>query len=78
MRVGVCVKFTYEMNDYEREQEAVYVQCLRCGRDSPTSFISKDDGGARSLKRCVVLLRKECPNRESNLYVAAVPSACKC
>jgi tRNA(Ile2) C34 agmatinyltransferase TiaS len=42
--------------------------CPRCGH-STESFGESD----ASIKRCLVLMRKECPEGESNYYVDAEP-----
>ena len=45
--------------------DSVEVVCTRCGHCTE----SFGDGGA-SIRRCLVLLRKECPKGESNFYEA--------
>ena len=72
-RVAVCLRLTTEDDEYGNELEACYLQCLKCGKESETSFVSQDDGGLRSIKRCFVLLRKSC--KENNFYQ---PATAKC
>ena len=46
------------------EVEGVQVECPRCGH------VTQSFGtGTASVKRCLALLREECPNSESNFYV---------
>lgn len=44
--------------------EGVEVTCLRCGH-ATQSYGTSD----ASVKRCLVLLREECPEDEKNYYV---------
>ncbi len=45
--------------------DGVCATCQRCGHETE-SFGTSD----RSIKRCLVLMREECPEGESNFYVA--------
>jgi hypothetical protein len=45
-------------------QPQLTAECLRCGHET-TSFGVRD----ASKKRCLALLRDECPNQEENFYV---------
>lgn len=51
-------------NDQGREQEGVCVTCTRC-EHATESFGTGD----ASVRRCLALLREECPEGESNFYV---------
>lgn len=51
-------------NDDGREQPGVRATCCRCGHETE-SFGTGD----ASYRRCLVLMREECPNGESNFYV---------
>jgi hypothetical protein len=46
--------------------EGVRATCTRCGH-ATESFGTSD----RSVKRCLVLMREECPEGEENFYVSA-------
>jgi hypothetical protein len=52
-------------NDSGLEVEGVQVTCSRC--DHQTESFGTTD---RSVKRCLVLMREECPNGEENYYTA--------
>jgi len=51
-------------NDNGYPQEAVTATCSRCGHET-TSYGTSD----ASRRRCLVLMREECPNDERNFYV---------
>lgn len=51
-------------NDHGGTTEGVVVTCQRC--DHKTESFGTGEG---SIKRCLVLLREECPNAEKNFYV---------
>ena len=57
------VKFKPLMNDNSRAQAGVEVTCTRCGH-MERSF----GEGAKSIKRCLALLRENCPEDETNYY----------
>jgi hypothetical protein len=44
---------------------SVCATCSRCGHETESYGTSE-----RSVKRCLVLMREECPYGESNFYVA--------
>ena len=44
--------------------DGVSVSCTRCGHETE-SFGTRDV----SVRRCLALMREECPNRESNYYI---------
>jgi hypothetical protein len=46
----------------------VRARCSRCGHE--TESYGTDD---RSVRRCLVLMREECPEGESNYYEASDP-----
>lgn len=61
-----CEVFQVELeNDDGREVEGVSAHCSRC--DFETHSFGTGDA---SVKRCLVLLREECPSGETNFYVA--------
>lgn len=60
MRVTVKVIET----ESDTGQPMVQAECTRCNHLTE-SFGTTD----RSVKRCLVLLREECPNNEENFYV---------
>jgi hypothetical protein len=45
--------------------DSVEAACTRCGHVTESFGTSE-----ASIRRCLVLLREECPNGESNFYVA--------
>ncbi len=51
------------IDDNGREQPGVEVTCTRC--DHVTQSFGTSE---KSVKRCLVLLREECPNNENNFY----------
>jgi ribosomal protein S27E len=59
MRVECTVQETTEDG-----RDAVTAECGRCGHET-TSFGTSD----ASIRRCLVLLREECPEGEENFYV---------
>lgn len=63
MRVECEIEETTLEGDY-REMEGVTATCSRCGHESESYGISD-----ASIKRCLVLLREQCPNGEQNFYV---------
>jgi hypothetical protein len=48
--------------------DGVCATCSRCGHETESYGRSE-----RSVRRCLVLLREECPMGESNFYVADDP-----
>jgi hypothetical protein len=46
--------------------DGVCATCSRCGHETESFGTS-----AASVRRCLVLMREECPEGESNYYVAA-------
>ena len=64
-QVGVEIEFGTMENEDGYERECVSATCDRCGHTTE-SFGT----GIASIKRCLVLLREECPNEESNFYKA--------
>jgi hypothetical protein len=65
VRVACDVGTTYLEGDYA-EVEGVCATCRRCGHETE-SYGTSD----ASVRRCLALLREECPNEESNYYVDA-------
>jgi hypothetical protein len=63
-RVLVEIEETDLENEEGREIPGVRATCSKCGH-STESFGT----GERSKKRCLVLLREECPEGEENFYV---------
>lgn len=55
-------------NDDGADVECTYVKCSLCGHQT-TSYGTSDG----SLKRCLLLMRKECPRGENNFYVKPSP-----
>ena len=59
------VEETEEENDNGRMQPCVKVTCGECGHVE-TSFGTSD----KSIRRCLVMLKENCPRGEKNYYVA--------
>jgi hypothetical protein len=51
-------------NEEGREVPGIIATCSKCGH-STESFGTSD----KSVKRCLLLMRQECPNRKHNFYV---------
>ena len=65
MKVPCSIDFVDLENDDGREIEGVRATCSRCGNETE-SF----GGESVSVRRCLVLMREECPEGEVNFYVA--------
>jgi len=63
MEVPCTVEETTLQGDHGGDVPSVIVECSRCGH-STESFGT----GEASIRRCLVLLRQECPNDEDNWY----------
>lgn len=64
MRVYCDVIETELENDNGYEIEATQAECRRCGH------ITESFGTSHaSTRRCLALMREECPNNERNFYV---------
>ncbi len=66
MKVACEISEESMENDDGREVDGIRATCSRCGHGTE-SFGT----GAASVKRCLALMREECPERESNFYAAA-------
>ena len=66
MRVDCTIEEEELENDEGRPQEGVTATCSRC--DHQTQSFGTSD---KSIKRCLVLMREECPNGEENFYAEA-------
>jgi ribosomal protein S27E len=64
MKVSASVDYTELENDSGNFIDGVTVTCERCGHQTE-SFGTSDS----SVRRCLVLLREECPEGENNFYV---------
>jgi hypothetical protein len=63
VRVPVTVGHTTLTNDKGIEVASVCATCSRCDHETE-SFGTSD----RSVRRCFVLMREECPRGEENFY----------
>lgn len=64
-RVSCEIDQTEIENDEGYPVESVQATCGRCG------YTTESFGtGSASVRRCLVLLREECPEAERNYYVA--------
>lgn len=64
MRVPCSISKVEIMNENDREVPSVRAECSRC-KATTESFGQH----AKSIARCLVLMRKNCPRQENNLYV---------
>lgn len=65
MRVECMVEEVELTTDTHNVIEGVRAECGRCHHSTESYGTSE-----ASVKRCLVLLREECPEGESNFYVA--------
>ena len=65
MKVACCIDYIELENDDGREVESVRATCSRCDHETE-SFGTE----AVSVRRCLALMREECPEGEANFYVA--------
>lgn len=63
MKVECDVDYVILENDDGIEIESVCLTCTRCDHETE-SFGTSD----ASIRRCLVLMREECPNNEENWY----------
>jgi len=63
-RVKCTVSEITMQNDSGIDVNSVEACCMKCGHTT-RSFGT----GENSRKRCLVLMREECPNQEGNFYV---------
>jgi hypothetical protein len=63
-RVECEIEYTTLENDDGVPVESVVVTCSRCGHQTESFGIT----GA-SVRRCLALLREECPEGQSNFYL---------
>lgn len=66
MRVECTVTTMDLENESGRTVEGVCAECSRCGHQTESFGTSE-----ASVRRCLVMLRDECPESESNYYVDA-------
>ena len=64
MRVECEIEEVILENDEGRDVEGVQATCSKC--DHQTESFGRSD---KSVKRCLVLMREECPQGEDNFYV---------
>lgn len=64
MKVECEVEETELERNNGRTLDGVRATCGRCGHETE-SFGT----GENSVKRCLVLMREQCPNNETNFYV---------
>ena len=64
MKIKCSISYDTETNDYGRDSDCVTATCSRC--DHKTMSWGHSEA---SIKRCLVLMREECPNAERNFYV---------
>lgn len=64
MRVPVEIEEAVLQSEDGRDVDGVVARCSRCDHETESFGTSE-----KSVKRCLVLLREECPNDEVNFYV---------
>ena len=64
MRVSCSVGYTTLEGDHGDDIDSVEVTCSRCQHTTESYGTSE-----RSVNRCLVLLREQCPISERNFYV---------
>jgi hypothetical protein len=64
MRVQCSIDETELDGDYGRVP-GIVVTCSRCGYETESFGTSEV-----SVRRCLALMREQCPNKEENLYVS--------
>ena len=64
MNVPCTIEYTDLENDEGRTVEGVTAICSRCGHRTESFGTS-----VHSVRRCLVLLREECPRGQRNYYV---------
>jgi hypothetical protein len=70
MRVACTIDQVDLENDEGREVPGVRATCSRCQHETD----SFGTGGA-SVRRCLAMMREECPEEEENYYTAAEDDA---
>lgn len=65
MRVEVAIEEVVLQSEEGRDVDGVVARCSRCDHETESFGTSE-----KSVKRCLALLREECPNDENNFYVA--------
>ena len=63
-KISCSVSRTTIENDSGREVDGIRATCSRCEHETK-SYGTSD----ASIRRCLLLMRDECPNEESNYYV---------
>jgi hypothetical protein len=66
VKVECEVQFTELENDEGHSVESVVVTCTRCAHQEESFGVHEG-----SIRRCLVLLRENCPRNEKNFYVDA-------
>lgn len=66
MRVYCTAEDTYLDGEYGQPIESVEITCGSCHHTTVSYGTS-----SRSVNRCLVLLREECPRGQRNFYVAS-------
>lgn len=64
MQVSCSLEYTDVENGRGDMVEGVCVTCSRCGHATESAGTSE-----RSTRRCLALMREECPEGENNFYV---------
>lgn len=64
MRVAVEIEEVVLQNKDDHYVEGFVARCSRCQHETESFGTSE-----RAVKRCLALLREECPNDENNFYV---------
>jgi hypothetical protein len=65
VKISCSIGFVERENDSGHLIESVSAVCSRCGHET-FSFGTSD----RSIRRCLVLMREDCPAAENNFYLS--------
>ncbi len=65
-KIPCKIEYGEDYNDYDTTTPTTTAVCGRCGHR-----ITSWGNGDASIRRCLVLLKNECPNQENNFYVTA-------
>lgn len=66
-RVECEINFTQAKNDSGRMQDCTTATCSDCGHTTKSWGT-----GSGSVKRCLMLMKEECPRGENNFYIGDV------
>ena len=71
-KVKCSIEHSSDINDDGIEVPCIIATCQKCGHETQSFGDSE-----ASIKKCLVLMRDECPKGESNFYVDDSPDFSK-